>query len=40
MIALVANAVKTVLYYGLERVLQRVEWGHVESLDVDNPIVE
>jgi uncharacterized membrane protein len=39
MIALLANAVKTVLYYGLERGFQRVEWGHVESLDADNPIV-
>ncbi|MHA2141285.1 MAG: DUF2061 domain-containing protein [Candidatus Thorarchaeota archaeon] len=32
MIALLANAVKTILYYGLERVFQRIEWGHVEPL--------
>jgi uncharacterized membrane protein len=26
-IALVANLLKTVLYYALERIFQRVEWG-------------
>ncbi len=31
MIALIANGVKTFLYYALERAFQRVEWGHLEQ---------
>nr|KXH77538.1 MAG: hypothetical protein AM324_00165 [Candidatus Thorarchaeota archaeon SMTZ1-83] len=30
MITLVANAAKTMLYYALERVFQRIRWGIVE----------
>jgi len=30
MIALLANLIKTVLYYALERVFQRVEWGVIK----------
>ena len=33
MIALIANAVKTFLYYGLERIFQQIEWGHIEPLE-------
>ncbi|MFX0077674.1 MAG: DUF2061 domain-containing protein [Candidatus Hermodarchaeota archaeon] len=29
-IALIANLLKTVLYYALERVFQRVEWGIIK----------
>ncbi len=31
MITLVANFLKTVLYYVLERIFQRIEWGQLEQ---------
>ena len=43
LIALVANILKTALYYGLERVFQRIEWGHIqepEEPDVSADLVE
>jgi uncharacterized membrane protein len=30
LITLVANGAKTILYYALERVFQRIEWGILE----------